>query len=427
MPDRLEEPPDLPRGQDDAREPPELLLHLRPRHRVAGSAAGGPDDLVEHAAVAQPDPHPGLGNAEREIGHRPDPAGELDERRLGRRRELRLRGLAAGQRERRAVGGAELRLEPGARLCNRRDLDRERMHVALHGGDRLGGRRRAGPDRAAGVDRRVEQVAGGIELRAVVEDLEARAEVLHRRAQVGDAEERAGQAGARVEDAGGSGEALAREQRRQESVHRRLAGVERLAHGSERLLEPRGLGARDPERSPELLSGETQQPPRGGRRAEVTEDRGDVPSAIGEHRPNDAADPRLDLEAGDERLEGGGPRPVVPFGHREHDRGHRRRAVDDGGQVRVVEVERVALRAVGERGQQRARPATAAEDRRLRLAAGDGDHRVERGRKRLGRPADGCADPVGEGEAGGGDHRVGQRLELEPEDEVDQRVRDGGA
>ncbi len=214
-------------------------------------------------------------------------------------------------------------------------------------------------------------------------------------------------------------------QRGQEPVHRRLAGVERLAHGAERLFEARGLGARDPERSPELLSGETQQLPRGGRRAEVTEDRGDVPSAIGEHRPDDAADPRLDLEAGDERLEGGGPRPVVPFGHREHDRGHRRRAVDDRGQMRVVEVERVALRAVGERGQQRARPAPAAEDRRLRLAAGGGDHRVERAREWLGRAADGRADPVGEGEARGRDHCLGQRLELEPEDEVDQRVHDG--
>src|SRR5216683_2265813 len=129
--------------------------------------------------------------------------------------------------------------------------------------------------------------------------------------------------------------------------------MERLAHGAERLLEPRGLGARDPERPAELLGGETQQLPRRHHRAEVTEDRGDVPPAIGEHRADDPADPRLDLEARDERLESGG--------------------------------------------------------------------------ERLGRAADGGADPVGEGKARGRDHGVGQRSELEPEDEVDQRVRDGRA
>ena len=95
--------------------------------------------------------------------------------------------------------------------------------------------------------------------------------------------------------------------------------------------------------------------------------------------------------------------------------------------MRVVEVEGVALGAVGERGQQRAGPAAPAEDRRLRVAAGGRDHRVERAGERLGRAADGGADPVGEGQARGLGHRVGERPELEPEHEVDQRVRDGRA
>ena len=220
-------------------------------------------------------------------------------------------GLAAGQRERRAVGGAELGLEPAAGLGDRRDLHRERMHVALDRGDRVGGRRRTLPDRAPGVDRRVEQMTGGVELRAVVEDLEALAEVLERRGQIGDADERAGKPRALVEDAGRAREPLAREQRGQDPVHRRLAGMERLAHRPERLLEPRGLGARDPERSSELLGGEAQQLPRGRHRAEVTEHRGDVPAPVGEQRADDSPDPRLDLEAGDEsgdRVAPGRPR-----------------------------------------------------------------------------------------------------------------------
>ena len=92
--------------------------------------------------------------------------------------------------------------------------------------------------------------------------------------------------------------------------------------------------------------------------------------------------------------------------------------------MRVVEVEGVALGAVGERGQQRARPAAPAHDRGLRLTPGGGDHRVERAGERLGRAADGRADPVGEGQGRGLDHRGGERSELEPEHEVDQRVRD---
>jgi hypothetical protein len=129
--------------------------------------------------------------------------------------------------------------------------------------------------------------------------------------------------------------------------------MERLAHRPERLFEPRGLGARDPERSAELLGGE----PSSRHRTEVTEQRGDVPAAVGEHRADDPPDPGLDLEAGEKGGEGLGTRPAAPFGHREDDGRHRRRPVHDGAQVGVVEVERVTLGAVGERGQQRARPA----------------------------------------------------------------------
>ena len=66
--------------------------------------------------------------------------------------------------------------------------------------------------------------------------------------------------------------------------------------------------------------------------------------------------------------------------------------------MRVVEVERVALGAVGQRGQQRARAPAPPDDRRLRVASGRAHHRIERGGERLGRAADGDADPVGEAE-----------------------------
>jgi hypothetical protein len=242
------------------------------------------------------------------------------------------------------------------------------------------------------------------------------------RAEIGHADERAGETVGRIEHRRGAGEALAREQCGEQPVHRGLARMERLRHRAERLREARRLRARDAERVRELARVEPEHPPRGCRRPERADRSRHVPAALREPLADHAADARRQLEAGDERGERVGAGGTPPFPEREDDRRDGGGAVEHGGQVRVVEVERVALRPVGERREQRARPRAAAHDRRLRLPARRGDHRRDGVGERLDRPADGGAEPVRHRAVRGLDHRRRQRRQLEAEHEVDERV-----
>ena len=203
-------------------------------------------------------------------------------------------------------------------------------------------------------------------------------------------------------------------------------GMERLGHGAERLLEAGGLRARDAEGMREPAGVEAEELPGRGRGAEVTEEAGHVPAPVGELPPDDASDARLHLEAGDEGGEDGGAARVPPLAQGERHRRHRRGPVDDRRQVRVVEIQRVRLRAVGERGVQRAGAPAPAHDRRLRLAAHRRDHRPDRVGQRLRRAADGGAEPVGQGPRGRLHHGRGQRRRLEAEHEVHQLVHHRG-
>jgi hypothetical protein len=150
-----------------------------------------------------------------------------------------------------------------------------------------------------------------------------------------------------------------------------------------------------------------------------------VPAALGQSLADHAADARLELEAGDERGERIGARGMLPLRERQHDRRDGGRAVQDGRQVRVAEVERVALRAVGERGQQGTRAPAAADDRGLRLPTRRGDHRRERVGKRLDRSADRGAEPIGHRAVRGFDHGRRYRRQLETQHEVDERIHHG--
>jgi hypothetical protein len=211
------------------------------------------------------------------------------------------------------------------------------------------------------------RMTGGVELRAVVQELPALAEILDGRAQVADPEVGLRQAPGSIEHRHRSGEAFTGEQRREQAVHRGFARVERLGHRAERGREAGRLRPGEPEGVRELSRVEAEQPARGGGRAEVSESRRRMPAALGQPGADHAPDPGLHLEPGDEcgqRLGAGG---ALPFAEREHDRRDRRRAVDDRRQMRVVEVERVRLRAVGHRRHQGAGAQPAAEHGRLRL------------------------------------------------------------
>src|SRR5262249_52999029 len=151
-------------------------------------------------------------------------------------------------------------------------------------------------DRSRRVDGGVREMTRGVELGAVLEDLEALAKVLDRRAQISDTEEGGGEPGWPVEHGHRAGEALASEQRGQQPVHRSLSWVEGLGHGSERLFEAGGLCPRNAERLSEVRSVQSEQLSGRRCRSEMSEHAGDVPSAIGECAADDATEARFHLE-----------------------------------------------------------------------------------------------------------------------------------
>ena len=201
----------------------------------------------------------------------------------------------------------------------------------------------------------------------------------------------------------GTGEALAREQRGQQPVHRRLARVERLRHRPERLLEAGRLRACDAERVGEPAGVESEQLARRGGGAEVPEHAGDVPAAIGERAAEDAADARLDLEAGDEGAQrlGAGRRDATRRARARRARRAPRRGRSTAGACR-----RSRARATGRRWRALAMSALVRSARPTTVACGSppagADHRRQRRRQRLGGAADGRAEPVG--------HRAARRL-----------------
>ena len=118
-----------------------------------------------------------------------------------------------------------------------------------------------------------------------------------------------------------------------------------------------GLAAADAEGVDELVLGQSVEPARrrGGR--EAAGERGGVVVARVEAAGHREADPAHHLHARDHRLERGAAGGLRRLAHRQRG-GHRHAAgVDDGVLARVVEIEPVGQRAVGEHGGGGARPA----------------------------------------------------------------------
>jgi hypothetical protein len=198
--------------------------------------------------------------------------------------------------------------------------------------------------------------------------------------------------------------------------------MERLRHRPERRGEAGRLRAGDPERVRHLNGAQPEQLARGGGRSEVPEGGRGVPAPLGEFGTDHAAQACLDLEARDEGGERVGAREVTPLAQRQHDGGDGRRAVHDGREVGVVEVERVGLGAIRHRGQQRARARAPSDHGGLRVPARGGDHGRERIGERLGGAANRHAEPVGHGADRRLDDGRWQGGELETEHEVHQGV-----
>ena len=146
-------------------------------------------------------------------------------------------------------------------------------------------------------------------------------------------------------------EPLAREARRREPVHRRPADLEALRPGAvdEELEAARGLRKRDPERGFDRLRRQTECPRRRCRRAEGAAGGARVKAArvvlAGRQREGEPAGDLVPRD--DARQHVRARRPIhLARRHRRRDRRHPRMEAARG--VRVVEIERMAERAVEE-------------------------------------------------------------------------------
>ena len=225
--------------------------------------------------------------------------------------------------------------------------------------------RQLGPQRADRFDRRVGQVAGGVVLEQGVLDQEAVALVLEPLPVDFFAARgrRVGVALPAVDRLGVRGEAPHREPRREQAPLGGVACVERLGHRAEVRLETARLGSGEAEGVGELLVARAQQVAGGGGSAVDPDRRGRVPALDVGRRPDQCADPRLHLDAddeGDEQPLTGGPHLLrLRQGRREHRHG----GMAAHHAVGVVEVERMAGRAVEQRGDSRRAVEVGAHDR----------------------------------------------------------------
>ncbi len=190
------------------------------------------------------------------------------------------------------------------------------------------------------------------------------------------------------------GEPVRREQRGHESGPRRGTGMKGLGHRPELLAQADRLRGRDAERHRGALRIEREQAraARGG--AEHAGRTGDVPAAVVVVRVDSVADAAGHVDAEHQRVDDIAAARAAVLGQRKHRRGHRSGGMDDGLEVRVVEIERVRGDAVDERRARHVDALGASEHRRLR---GGLEHR-DGGQRRLGRfvrrGADRAADPV---------------------------------
>ena len=246
----------------------------------------------------------------------------------------------------------ELGLEPAPRIRVNEDPWNGRPHAHRDLLDLLGRNGMDASELERAVDDRMRAGAGrvGLDGHARLEDLPRRAQRLERplfalaRAQHREVALRT------LERLLGGGESVPSEQGREHAAPRRVPGVERLGHRAEVLLEPRGLAGRDGERGASLRCIEAEQARRRRRRAHGAERACGVKSLLVVRRIEHLGQRGLDFEAEQESVDQGAAIGQRQLARRERRREHGRSGMAHHGEVRVVEVESMGRRAVGEGG-----------------------------------------------------------------------------
>ena len=172
-----------------------------------------------------------------------------------------------------------------------------------------------------------------------------------------------------------AGKAFFRQHRRRQAVLGGASGVKTLRHGPEHLAQADRLRGGEAEGPAHLLFRQSEQPPGCGRGAEDTGRARDVPAAIVVGRIHGVADAALHFGAEDERVQEVASRHRPRFRKSQDDGRHRAGRVNDGLQVRVVEIQHVRADAVHQRRVQDVHALAPSEQACVRRA-GEGSKRA---------------------------------------------------
>ncbi|MNN14600.1 hypothetical protein D3C81_1276740 [compost metagenome] len=252
----------------------------------------------------------------------------------------------------------------------------------------------------AGVDAGVDHDAAGKRLVGVERDLEAAAQFVGNLVPVGLGRDHLHEAARRLQRLRARGIAVPRHQRRHQPGARRAARVERLGHGAELLAQAHRLGSGDAQRHRRAVLVQPKQARAGRRRTQHAGGTGDVPATVVVVRIHGVAHAAGHVDAQHHGIGHGAAAGAGVLGQRQHGGGHRAGRVDDGLQVRIVEIERMRGNAIHQRGAGHVHLVPAAQHRGLRRRL-EFRHSGQRGHGGLmpGR-AHGAAQPVHEGAMG---------------------------
>ncbi len=217
----------------------------------------------------------------------------------------------------------------------------------------------------------------------------------------------------------GADEIIARQRGRDHAVHRGGADLIALVPGAvdQKLQRARGLAAGDAERGDDLLLRQPEQFRRRRRGAIGSRGRGGMKAArIMRGRIERVAEPAADLIARDDRGQHVAARSAGEFADRERGRHHGRARMQRGIRMGVVEIQRMAERAV-EQGRHRRRPGFAVAEHGGFAAAVERQrfqHLEQRGRGfRIAPGADGAAEKIQRQRLGALPHLVRDILEFQ--------------
>ena len=220
------------------------------------------------------------------------------------------------------------------------------MHLQVDALDVVDGKTVGARELQATIDAGMNDDTAGERLVGIERNLEAFTELVGDFVPVALGRIRLRQAARRFDRTAGRGIAMLRHQRRHQSGARGAADVKGLGHRSELLAHADGLRCGNAQRHRGLGRVESEQPRACCSRTEHPGRASDVPAAIVMLRVDHVADAALDVDAENQRVDELPARRAVVFRERQQRGGDWPGGMDDGPEMRIVEIEGVRRDAI---------------------------------------------------------------------------------